>query len=174
MEDQQPDWKPLPFHKTRHGDLRPPMFDGDGTHGEDYATGELLSLHYAKDALLFVARFTAGPDAKEVGWESLDGQVEFLLVCRKGRYLGSLMRQNPEKFLRFSLGEEISVLDSLGQDGSALKGRHVAHFFCRSWIPNRTISPQITVSVYIMRGWFGSWKEIVVKLPKKELFVAHP
>ena len=93
MEDQQPDWKPLPFSKTRHGDLRPPMFDGDGTRGEDYATGELLSLHHAKNTLLFAVRFTAGPDAKEVGWESLGSLVEFLLVCRKGRYLGTITRQ---------------------------------------------------------------------------------
>jgi hypothetical protein len=173
MDDRQLDFKALEFSKTLHNQLQPPMFDGDFRTGDDYARGELLSLHYAKNALLLSARFTPGPDAKSVRWQYQTGQVEFFLIKRDGRYLGTITRQTPEDFLHFSTGEKVSILDGLGHDGHGLGGRQGAHFWCSLRLPVMSITIPITVSAYVRPGWFGGWKEIVIELPRKELYVAR-
>lgn len=91
MEHRELDFKPLNFQKTLHDELRPPIFDGDNSFGDAYATGELLSLRHAKNALLIVVRFSPGPDANQVGWHSPYGEVEFLLLEQKGYYVGGII-----------------------------------------------------------------------------------
>lgn len=168
----QLDFQPIEFRKTVFKETG--MKDCDFTYGSDYVVGELISLHHAKDALLMTVRFTPGPDAKKVSLESLTGEVEFLLVKREGRYVGAINRQAPEGFLRFSTGDaEVSILDGLGQDGSNLGGRQAATYFCSAWLPHTSRSASVTVNAYIGHGWFGRWKDVVIKLPKKELYIAR-
>ena len=173
MENRQLDFKPLEFIKTQHADLRPPMFDGDGRTGDDYARGKLLSLNYAKNSVLLVALFAPGPDAKSISWEAETGIAELLMVKRNGRYVGTITSQDPKGFLQFTTRGEVIFLDGLGHGGTALGGREAAHFFCSIHVPYLSQRPNVTVSVYIGLGWFGRWKEIVVELPRKELYVAY-
>lgn len=169
------DFKPLEFRRTSHGELEPPIFDGNHTHGDDFAVGQLLSLHHARKAraLLLVVRFSAGPDAASVGWRPDEaGEVEYLLLEKQGRYVGTITRQAPERFC--SLGrEEFAILDGLGH-GPGGGGRKIAHFFGTRSLPGYQGLAPLTVTVYIRQGWFGGWKEIVVKVPKKDLYVAVP
>jgi hypothetical protein len=167
MTDQPSEFRPLTFKKTTHGELRPPISDNDSTRGTDYYVGQLLSLSYAKNALLFTARFTPGPD----GIDSGTHEVEFFLVKQKGRYLGAINRQLPDRQVYFSNGDKVSVLDGLGQRGLSHPGRQKATFFCSTW--GASGSRPITIGVYVKPGFFGGWSEVVIKLPKKELFVAR-
>lgn len=50
------DFKSLEYRKTSHNDLKPPIFDGDHTYGEDFGVGQLIALNCAKKAraLLFI------------------------------------------------------------------------------------------------------------------------
>jgi|GEM_PF-3230490 len=171
QQDKQLEFKPVQFSKTVFE--KTGMRDCDFTRGEDYVVGQLTSLRQAKNALLLIACFSPGPDAKQADWELLTGAVEFLLIKRNGRYLGAINRQAPEKFLRFSTGDaQVSILDALGQDGSNLGGRQAATFFCSKWLPHRD-GVSITVNVYIGHGWCGGWRDVVIKLPKKELYIAR-
>jgi len=168
-------FRPLEFRKTSHDKLRPPIFDGDHTHGEDFGAGQLLSLRHAKKAkaLLFVVRFTAGPDAASAGWDAGDaGEVEYLLLEKQRRYVGTITRQVPAAFCSLGM-EEFAILDGLGH-GPGGGGRRIATFFCNRYLPRHWGPVPLTVTVYIRRGWFGGWKEIVVKVPKKDLYVALP
>jgi hypothetical protein len=164
-------FRPLSFRKTTHGELRPPIFDGDGTHGEDFANGELLAAHCAK-ALLFVVRFTAGPDAKACGWQPDDaGEIEYLALLKDGRYLGTITRQVPERFCSFGL-EKVLVLDGLGH-GPGGGGRRQATFFGNRFMPKYQGGVPLTVALYFGLDWLGRWKEIVIQVPKKTLYVAR-
>lgn len=182
MADGQISFTPLPFRHTTFGALRPPLFDGDFLRGTDYASGQLLSLAHAKDSLLFTARFGPGPDAAEMGWSTLDATVQFLLLRRAKRYIGAIADQTPAGFLEI-VGQDIEqlrqgalrfhLLDGLGQGGAGLGGRHAATFFCWSWVSGRSTHAEITVTVYFRLGLFGGWKDVVIKLPKKELYIAE-
>lgn len=175
MSELDLDFRPLEFRKTSHNELRPPIFDGDHTYGDDFGAGQLLSLHHAKKAkaLLFVVRFTAGPDAATAGWHPDDtGEVEFLLMEKQGRYVGTITRQAPEGFCSLGM-DKFAILDGLGH-GPGGGGRRIAHFFCSRYMSGFQGLVHLTVTVYIRRGWFGGWKEIVVKVPKKDLYVALP
>jgi hypothetical protein len=167
MNDQPSEFRPLAFTKTTHRALRPPISDNDFTRGTDYYVGQLLGLSYAKNALLFVARFTPGPD----GIGSGTHEVEFFLVKQKGRYLGTINQQVPDGQVYFSNRDKVSVLDGLGQRGLSHPGRQKATFFCSTWVSSG--SRPITVGVYIKPGFFGGWSEVVIALPKKELFIAR-
>ncbi len=165
-------FKPVEFRKTTHSELRPPIFDGDHTHGDDYASGQLLSMQVAKNALLFVVRFSAGPDAEACKWPAGEfGDVEFLVMKQK-RYVGSITRQAPERFCSLGL-EKAVVLDGLGQ-GPGSGGRYGTHFFATRFMRDWGHTIPLTVTVYFGLGWFGGWKEIVVKVPKKDLYVGYP
>jgi len=175
MDNRELNFTALDFHRTSHSELRPPIFDGDHTWGHDFASGQLVSLQHAKKALLLVVRFTGGPDAKTVGWRPQDdGEVEFLLLERNGRYVGGITRQTPNRFCWLS-GEQdgVAILDGLGH-GPGGGGRRIAHFFCHRSLPSYSMSIELSVTVYIGLGWFRRWKEVVVEVPKKDLYVAYP
>ena len=176
MSELDLSFRPLEFQKTSHGDLRPPIFDGDHTYGDDYGAGLLVSLACARKekALLSVVRFTAGPDAATAGWALDDvGEVEFILFEKKGRYIGGINRQAPGKFV-WMAGENIQILDIFGP-GSAPghRGRRAAHYFCQHHIRGFHGTAKLAVTIYLRRGWLGGWKEIVVKVPKNGLYVAR-
>src|SRR5262245_17695725 len=119
------DFKPLPFARTTHAELEPPLFDGDHTRGEDFAAGQLVSLQHAKKALLLAVRFTGGPDAGAAGWlPEHDGEVEFLLMEKEGRYFCGINRQSPERFCYLAgAREDVIPLDSLRR-GADSDGRY--------------------------------------------------
>ncbi len=165
----------LEFRETTHGDLTPPIFDGDSSYGDDYGVGQLVSLACSKKekALMFVVRFSAGPDAAAAGWGPEDvGEVEFVVLERKGRYFGSISRQAPQGFVK-TLEEGMQILDVFGPGPApGHEGRNAAHFFCYRFGFRQNVC--LPVTVYIRKGWLGGWKEIVVKVPKKTLYVATP
>ena len=168
MEHRELDFKPLNFQKTLHDELRPPIFDGDNSFGDAYATGELLSLRHAKNALLIVVRFSPGAGANQVGWHSPYGEVEFLLLEQKGYYVGGINRQIPEHFCHHSTRDEhVEILGNAREKFSALGGRRSARFFCQLSQPRHHGVVPLTVVGYFRLGWFGGWKEVVVKVPKK-------
>lgn len=169
------EFKILAFRETTHGDLKPPIFDGDYTHGDDCGVGQLVSLACAKKekALMLVVRFSAGPDAADAGWGAEDaGEVEFVVFERKGRYFGSISRQAPQGFVE-TLEKGVQLLDAFGPGPApGHEGRNAAHFFCYRFGFRQEVC--LPVTVYIRKGWLGGWKEIVVKVPKKTLYVATP
>ena len=169
------EFKVLDFRETKHGDLRPPIFDGDHTYGDDYGVGQLVSLACAKKekALIFVVYFSAGPDAAAADWRPGDmGEVEFVVFEKKGRYFGSISRQTPQGFVK-TLDEGMQLLDVFGPGPApGHKGRTAAHFFCHRFGLRQNVC--LSVTVYIRKGWLGGWKEVVVKVPKKTLYVATP
>lgn len=170
---EEPDFRPLEFRKTTHAALRPPIFDGDFTRGDDYAAGALLSMQVAKKALLISVRFTAGPDAAACGWGPEEsGVVEFLMAEQSGRYVGMIHRQEPGGFCSLGM-DRMTFLDGLGH-GPGGGGRKCATFFARRWMSGVGRSVDLVVGIYIGKGWFGGWKEIVVRVPKKDLYVARP
>jgi hypothetical protein len=167
----QPAFKPLAFRKVGHGELRPPISDNDHTR-DDYNRGELLSVSHAKNAMLFVVRVRPGADAKD--WTIPHADVEFLLTEQNGRYVGTISRQTPERFCYLAGAREPSaVLGKTSERAPAHGGRTHGTFFCAHGYGGY---PRIefSVTVLIRRGFFGGWKEIVVQVPKKDLYVAYP
>jgi hypothetical protein len=126
-----------------------------------------------KKALILVVRFSAGPDAAAAGWGLGDeGEVEFVVFERKGRYFGSISWQAPEGFVK-TLEKGMQLLDVFGPGPApGHKGRNAAHFFCYRFGFQQNVC--LPVTVYIRKGWMGAWKEIVVEVPKKTLYVATP
>jgi hypothetical protein len=167
------EFRSLNFQKTSHSELSPPIFDGDHTYGDDYGVGQLMSLACAKKdkALVFVVRFGAGPDAEAAGWRPDEiGEIEFALFERKGRYFGQINQTAPTGFAE-TLEKGMQILDVFGAGPApGHKGRNAAHFFCYRFGFKQKVC--LTVTVYIRKGWFGGWKEIVVKVPKKTLYVS--
>ena len=164
-------FKPLAFRKVAHGELRPPISDNDHTR-DDYNRGELLSLSHAKHALLFVVRVSPGADAKD--WQTPHADVEFLLTEREGRYIGTINRQTPERFCYLSGAREpFAILGRTNERAPAHGGRTHGTFFCAHAYGGY---PRIefSVTVLIRRGFFGGWKEVVIAVPKKDLYVAYP
>lgn len=171
MADESFQFEPIEFRKTTHAEMG--MFDGDHTHGDDYGAGQLLSLAVAKKqkALLFVVRFGPGIDAAAVGWKPEDtGDVELVLFEKKGRFLGGINRQAPERYV-WMTGEKIDLLDGIERERGR-DGRYAAHWFCSRHLKTYSGGAHLTVEVRIKKGLLGGWKEIVVKVPKKELYVA--
>ena len=169
QKDLQLDFAPVEFRKTTFEEVG--IKNCDFTRGDDYVVGHLQSVYHAKNALMFSVRFTPGIDANEVG--PVNCEVEFLLLNRNGRYVGMINRQAPENLLGFTGGKNWDMLDSLGQDGTNLGGRHAATFFCRAWSSGKHRNIPITVETYIGRNWLGQWRDFVVRLPKKELYIAR-
>lgn len=165
----EPDFKPLAFSEVGHDDVRPPMFDGDRTRGDDYVTGRLKSLHHAKGAILFIVGFEPGPDAKGDDPRCY-GEVEYFVMRHKQRLIGKINRQAPAHFCS-TLGERdrLQILDGLGT-GPGIGGRAAAHFFCMvGGYPG-----QFAVAAYFKRGLLGGWNEVLIETPKKTLYAAYP
>ena len=164
-------FRPLEFRRVAHADLRPPIGDHDHT-SDDFNRGELLSLSYAKKALLLVIRVTPGRDAND--WKVPQADVELLLTEQNGRYIGTINRQAPERFCYLAGAREpFAILGKTNERAPAHGGRTHGTFFCAHAYGGY---PRIefSVTVLIRRGLFGGWKEIVVRVPKKDLYVAHP
>jgi hypothetical protein len=165
----QVDFSPLSFRQVRHNELRPAIFDGDHTRGEDYCSGTLRSLRHAPNAVLFTVAFVPGPDAKP-GDAAPRGEVEFFVMRYRKRLIGRIAQQAPERFCWMSgAEEELKQLDGLGT-GPGLGYRAAANFFCS--LPG--YPGQFCVSAYFRNGLFGNWKEIVIQTPKKTLYAAYP
>jgi hypothetical protein len=163
-------FKPLAFQKVGHTDLRPPISDNDHTR-DDYNRGELLALSHADKALLLVVRLAPGRDAKD--WKVPHADIEFLLTERDGRYIGTINRQTPERFCYLAgVREPSAVLGNTKTRARAYGGRTHATYFCaHSYGGYPRI--EFSVTVLIGRGFFGGWKELVVQVPKKDLYVAR-
>lgn len=169
------EFKILEFRETTHGQLTPPIFDGEHSYGDNYGVGQLVSLACAKKEkeLVLVVRFSAGPDAATAGWGPEDvGEVEFVVCEKKGRYFGSISRQAPQGFVE-TLEKGMQLLDVFGSGpASGHKRRNAAHFLCYRFGFRQNVC--LPVTIYIRKGWLGGWKEIVVEVPKKTLYVATP
>ncbi len=164
-------FRPLEFHKVAHAELRPPIGDYDYT-SDDYNRGELLSLFHAPKALRLVVRVVPGRDACD--WQTAQAEVEFFMMEQKGRYVGGISRQIPERFCYlYGSGEDIRVIGKTKERPPAYGGRTHGTFFCAHSYGGypRTV---FSVSILIRRSIFGAWKDVVVQTPKKTLYVAHP
>ena len=164
-------FEPLEFRRVAHADLGPPIGDYDHT-SDDFNRGELLSLSHAKKALLLVVRLTPGRDAKD--WKVPQADVELLLTEQNGRYIGTINRQTPERFCYLAgVREPFAVLGKTSERPPAYGGRTCGTFFCAHTYGGYPRT-QFSVSARIRRGFFGGWKEIVIKVPKKDLYVTQP
>jgi hypothetical protein len=164
-----PDLRPLAFNRVEHGDVRPPMFDGDHTRGEDFVIGTLKSLHHGKDVIAFIVAFEPGPDA-QAGDPKCVGELEFVVAKREANLVGRISRRAPEGFCKPDDYGEWKRVDGLGT-GPGIGGRAAANFYTSPQLGRYT---QFGVSAYFKSGLFGGWKEIIVRTPKKTLYAAYP
>jgi hypothetical protein len=163
------EFRQLQFRKIRHGELRPPISDNDHT-SDDYIRGELLSLYHANKALQFVVRFVPGRDG--TGWTSAQTEVQFDMLEKAGSYVGTLNRQSPERFC-YLTGErsDVALLGRVRERPPAYGGRSSGTFFCTHRYGSYPTN-QFSVTIMIRRGIFGGWREVVIRVPKKDLYVA--
>ena len=168
-ESVQLEFQQLEFRKIPHYELRPPISDNDHT-SDDYTRGELLSLHHAEKALQFIVRFVPGRDGKD--WKSVQAEVEFVMLEQAGNYVGPLTRQYPERFC-YLTGERdtVALLGRVRERPPAYGGRSSGTFFCTHRYGSYPAN-QFSVTVMIRRGFFGAWREVVIRVPKKGLYVA--
>lgn len=167
------EFKPLTFEKVDDDSMiRPPIYMSMSLQS-DWVRGELVSLHQAKNALLFTMNFYPAEldrGAREAGrLNELEGWATFLIVKKGSNYLGRIV-ENEHITMSKWYGPYNRKFEHIGSTKPypSFPGRGLARFSLDGW------KEDFSVNVYLRTRLFGDWKEIIIEEPDGTRWIVRP
>lgn len=167
------EFKPLTFEKvSKTTRIRP--WINLSQNGLLWIRGELVSLHQAKNVLVFAMNFYPSEMDFDAGHEGrlneLGGWATFILAKKGSNYFGRIVDGAGIRHGNFDHGEFQRIGSTTPYPGHP--GRESATFLLKGW--GEYPINEVSVSVYLRTRLFGGWKEVIIEEPEGMVCIARP